>query len=225
MSVYAEEQARGKYFFTFLLVQYLIGISRLYRKSSLVVVLTRLYLAKSLGSIYLDGVDITSCGLKVLRRSISIIPQSPLIMPGSIRFNLDPFTSSDDSVLYDVLRKVNLSISLHDDADQLSLGERQLLSIARILLRTPEQRRIVLLDEPTASIDPTTDAKIQAVMRTELKESTTITIAHRINTIISCDKILVMSNGRVAEFGPPGKLLENNNGIFSEMVRESQASS
>ena len=204
-------------------------------KSSLVVALTRLYATK--GTVLIDGVDVSTIGLARLRKAIAVIPQDPLIMPGSVRFNLDPFNEHSDAEIFEALRKVGLPTSLisrertlsdvsveesgqgENGGFQLSLGERQLLSIARVFLR--DKLRIVLLDEPTSSIDPTSDAKIQKIMNEEMRMCTTLTIAHRINTIIRSDKILVMDKGVVAEFGAPGELLANPDGIFTSMVKES----
>ena len=204
-------------------------------KSRLVVALTRLYAPK--GTVLIDGVDVSTIGLARLRKAIAVIPQDPLIMPGSVRFNLDPFNEHSDAEIFEALRKVGLPTSLisrertlsdvsveesgqgENGGFQLSLGERQLLSIARVFLR--DKLRIVLLDEPTSSIDPTSDAKIQKIMNEEMRMCTTLTIAHRINTIIRSDKILVMDKGVVAEFGAPGELLANPDGIFTSMVKES----
>ncbi|OQR87169.1 ATP-binding Cassette (ABC) Superfamily [Thraustotheca clavata] len=190
-------------------------------KSSLVVAFMRLVEISS-GRILLDGIDIGTIGLHDLREKISIIPQDPVLFSGTIRSNLDPFNRYDDNALWTAVKRAHLTNSvdsLDDKVDErgqnFSVGERQLICIARALLK---KSRVILMDEATASIDPATDRLIQQSIREEFVNCTTLTIAHRINTILDCDRILVMDKGSVAEFDAPSELLKNANGLFKNLV-------
>ena len=167
-------------------------------------------------------------GLQMLRKKIAIIPQKSLILEGTVRHNLDPFSKYDDSELKSVLVEVNLCktvraaekfmrISLGPNSSSLSSGEQQLLSIARALLK--KDARIVIMDEPTANIDMRTDEVVQKVIRKAFCNSTVITIAHRLNTIIDFDKIIVMDKGNVVEVGRPLQLLDDTKGFLHHMVK------
>ncbi len=183
-------------------------------KSSLLVLLFRLCEAAG-GKILVDGVDIAKVGLITLRERMAIIPQHPLLLQGTVQHNLDPFDQFQREHLEDVLRRVGLvrdKDNKSGDAgevlrrqvlagDGLSAGEQQLLSFARALLRIEHgQVRLVIMDEPTANIDMATDDGVQRLVRSALKNLTVITIAHRLNTVIDFDKILVMDDGQVAEY-------------------------
>ncbi|CAH0481730.1 unnamed protein product [Peronospora belbahrii] len=190
-------------------------------KSSLIVGLMRL-VELDAGFITIDDVDISKIGLHDLRANIAIIPQDPVLFSGTVRSNLDPFNQfADDQIWTSVKRALlqNAVTSLDDTVDEngsnFSVGERQLLSIARALLK---RSRVILMDEATASIDPETDRHIQQSIRDEFRECTTLTIAHRINTILDSDRILVMEKGAVAEFGSPIELQRIPDGIFKSLV-------
>ncbi|OQR85424.1 ATP-binding Cassette (ABC) Superfamily [Achlya hypogyna] len=190
-------------------------------KSSLVVALMRI-VEPSGGRVLLDGVDTATIGLHDLRDQISIIPQDPVLFSGTIRSNLDPFERYDDAALWTAVKRAHLSsavAALDDKVDErgqnFSVGERQLICIARALLK---KSKVILMDEATASIDPTTDRLIQQSIREEFAECTTLTIAHRINTILDCDRILVMDKGAAAEFDAPAELLKNPSGLFTNLV-------
>eukprot|EP00755_Sulcionema_specki_P007834 Sspe_Gene.39295::Locus_18952_Transcript_1_2_Confidence_0.833_Length_4456::g.39295::m.39295 len=188
-------------------------------KSSLLVLLFRLVEANK-GKVLLDGVDISTVGLQTLRQSMTVIPQEPLLMPGTVRYNLDPTGRLEDHVLHDMLTIVGLPADILDKelksgGGSISAGERQLLSLARALLR---DSRVVVMDEPTSNIDPTSDMQIQRVVRSEFSHSTVVTIAHRIGTVIDSDKIVVMDSGSVAQCGPPMELVREE-GKFLEMVQ------
>ena len=154
-------------------------------KSTIVLALMRLVEPAS-GCIFIDGKDICKMGLFDLRSRLSVIPQDPVLFSGTLRHNLDPFSSYSDAAVWQSLDEVQLKGEF-DDLDSLieeggvnlSVGERQLVGIARVILR---RSQVIIMDEATASIDVTTDALIQEAMRTSFKESTTIVIAHRINT-------------------------------------------
>ena len=196
-------------------------------KSTLMVALFRLVDACN-GKILIDGVDISNIGLQNLRKKIAIIPQRSLMLEGTIKHNLDPFEKYDDDALQNVLVDVNLCknkrgaekmlrLSIGPNSSSLSAGEQQLLSIARALLK--KDIRIVIMDEPTANIDMRTDEMVQEVIRKAFDKSTVITIAHRLNTIIDFDKIVVMDRGKVVEIGTPVKLLDDTNGFLHHMVK------
>ncbi|EEY62025.1 ATP-binding Cassette (ABC) Superfamily [Phytophthora infestans T30-4] len=190
-------------------------------KSSLIVGLMRL-VELDAGSITIDGVDISKIGLHDLRSNIAIIPQDPVLFSGTVRSNLDPFDQFSDDQIWTSVKRASLQkaiTSLDDVVDEkgsnFSVGERQLLSIARALLK---RSKVILMDEATASIDPETDRQIQQSIREEFRDCTTLTIAHRINTILDSDRILVMEKGSVAEFGSPAELQRKPDGIFKSLV-------
>ncbi|XP_076648328.1 ATP-binding cassette sub-family C member 4 [Halictus rubicundus] len=190
-------------------------------KSSLISVLFRLFPEGLQGKIEIDGIDVNTLGLHELRSKMSIIPQQPFLFSNSVRNNLDPFNSYDDAKLWDSLHQVELSHLFLDhkiehSGSNLSIGQRQLICLARAVLKN---NRILVLDEATANIDNETDSLIQKTIRTRFADCTVITVAHRLNTIIDCDRIIVMDAGRIEEFGSAHELLRNNpNGIFSQMV-------
>ncbi|RQM25345.1 hypothetical protein B5M09_011194 [Aphanomyces astaci] len=190
-------------------------------KSSLVVALMRLVELDG-GVITLDDVDISTIGLHDLRDKVSIIPQDPVLFSGTIRSNLDPFDRCGDDAIWTAIKRANLhqAVTALDDkvgerGQNFSVGERQLICIARALLK---KSQVILMDEATASIDANTDLLIQESIRDSFKDCTCLTIAHRINTILDSDRILVMDKGSAAEFDTPAQLLKNPNGIFNNLV-------
>jgi len=180
------------------------------------------------GWIEIDGVDIRSIGLGTLRSNLTIIPQDPVLFSGTLRHNLDPFGEKSDMDLWRALELAHLSeyvrtltqgldYSVSEGGGNLSVGQRQLVCLARALLR---KTRILVLDEATAAIDLETDDCIQATIRKEFSENTIITIAHRINTIMDSDKIVLLSDGRIVEEGSPNSLMRTPGSKFAEMARE-----
>ncbi|KYQ56410.1 Multidrug resistance-associated protein 4, partial [Trachymyrmex zeteki] len=192
-------------------------------KSSLISALFRLFNEDLEGEIKIDGRDTSMVGLSELRCKISIIPQESVLFSESLRYNLDPFNQYDDMKLWEVLRQVELNdVALDHDifsgGHNFSVGQRQLICLARAILRN---NRLLVLDEATANIDSHTDALIQDTIRSSFKECTVITIAHRLNTIIDSNRIIVMENGSIVEFGCPYELLHDKpNGYFSQMVEK-----
>jgi len=180
--------------------------------------------------VLIDGVDTLRIGLRELRSSLGIIPQNPVLFSGTIRSNMDPFQKFGDQQIWAALEQCGLKNSVEgmpgelnavvaEYGSNLSAGMRQMLVMGRALLK---QCRILLLDEATSSVDFETDKEIQRTLREAFKNTTVLTIAHRINTIMDSDKILVMKDGKVAEFAAPEELLKDDNSIFSEIVRHAQ---
>ncbi|CAK7350711.1 unnamed protein product [Dovyalis caffra] len=179
------------------------------------------------GEITIDGCDIAKFGLTDLRKVLSIIPQSPVLFSGTVRFNLDPFSEHNDADLWEALERAHLKDAIRKNSfgldaevleggENFSVGQRQLLSLARALLR---RSKILVLDEATASVDVTTDALIQKTIIEEFRSCIMLIIAHRLNTIIDCDRILVLEAGQVLEHGTPEELLQNEGSAFSRMVQ------
>ncbi|XP_036431516.1 multidrug resistance-associated protein 5 [Colossoma macropomum] len=194
-------------------------------KSSLGVALFRL-VELSGGSIIIDGVNIAHVGLEALRSKLSVIPQEPVLFIGTVRSNLDPWGQYTDAQVWEALEKTHikdmvsqLPHSLHsevtENGENFSVGERQLLCVARALLR---HSKILLLDEATASIDTETDRLLQETIRSSFKGCTTLVIAHRLNTVLSCDRVLVLDQGQILEFDSPSNLLANEGSRLSAML-------
>ncbi|KAJ7807314.1 hypothetical protein B0H14DRAFT_3483418 [Mycena olivaceomarginata] len=200
-------------------------------KSSLTLSLLRCILTD--GTVYYDGLPTHSINLDALRSNITIIPQVPELLVGSLRSNLDMFGQFDDLTLNNALRSAGLS-SLQADMDEgkltldseisaggtnLSVGQRQIIALARAIVRGS---KLMILDEATSAIDYKTDTVIQSSLRTELPSDTTcLIVAHRLQTIMDADKIMVLDAGRIAEFGSPKVLLENKHGLLRALVDES----
>ncbi|XP_022623376.1 multidrug resistance-associated protein 7 isoform X2 [Seriola dumerili] len=177
------------------------------------------------GQILLDGLDISTVGLGQLRSRLAIIPQDPFLFSGTIRENLDPCSRHPDQQLLDVLDQCHLSAVVNRmgglDAEVgergkfFSVGQRQLLCLARALLT---QAKVLCIDEATASVDQKTDKLLQQTIRETFQDKTVLTIAHRINTIMDCDRVLVMQGGKVAEFDTPAALRQSDRSVFHRLV-------
>lgn len=197
-------------------------------KSSILNALFRI-VELSEGQIYVDDINAADIGLSDLRSVLGIIPQDPVLFQGTVRSNLDPtLTRYSDTELWEALEKANLKeavsrapgkldSSVAEGGENWSVGQRQLFCLARAMLKKP---RICILDEATANVDFESDAVIQKALRVAFKQSTIITIAHRVNTIIDYDRVLVLGKGRILEFDQPSELLKNEKGFFYSMVRE-----
>ena len=180
------------------------------------------------GTIYIDDEDITKLGLDILRKNLTIIPQDPCLMEGSLKYNIDPFNIKEDAEIVSILKKIGFEYTEPDDkildrkieqnGSNLSVGEKQLICIARAIIR---KTKIVIMDEATANIDMSTEEKIQKALQYVLNDSTVITVAHRIKTIIEYDKILVLDNGNIIEFDTPQNLLKNEKSLFFELYSKS----
>ena len=200
-------------------------------KSSLMVALFRIQELAS-GQIFIDGIDCSSVPLQLLRSKLGIIPQDPVMFSASVRFNLDPFNEHTDMEVWDALRSVNmdqhvsslpgkLEEMVAEGGDNFSVGQRQLICIARALLRRP---RILVLDEATASVDKDTDVLVQAMVRERFEGATVLTIAHRLHTIIDYDKIMVLDSGHLVEMDQPSVLLGKDRGTFKALWKRHQSS-
>lgn len=181
------------------------------------------------GNILIDDVDLKSLGLHTFRQKISIISQDPTLFSGTLRLNIDPFLERTDAELWQVLEQVELKsvvsaspagLDTHiaDAGSNFSIGQRQLICMARAMLRN---NKIMVLDEATANVDTNTDELIQKTIRKIFKHCTVLTIAHRINTILDYDRIIVMHNGKIVENDTPTNLMHVSNGYFKQLVYES----
>ena len=182
------------------------------------------------GQIMIDGVDISSINVRSARVALAVISQNPFLFNGTLRDNLDPESVYSDEEVWYVLKEVRLINLLQErnlTCDQLhlpvtgngnnfSVGERQLLCLARVLLR---DAKIVILDEATASVDFNTDQILQHVIRSELQGRTVLTIAHRVETVLDYDRILVIDGGKVVEFDTPQSLLKEASSCFAKIVQ------
>ncbi|CBN77890.1 multidrug resistance-associated protein-like protein [Ectocarpus siliculosus] len=187
-------------------------------KSSLIAALFRLVeYDRERGGIEIDGVDISKVGLHDLRPRMSVVPQTPFLFSGSMRLNLDPFGKQSDAHMWASLEAVQmktyvqslaggLDAPVAEGGGNLSVGQRQLLCLARAVL---QRSQILVMDEATANIDQHTDSLIQDVVRTSFKGKTVIMVAHRLNTVIDCDQVVVLSEGSVVEAGHPHVLLRD----------------
>ena len=198
-------------------------------KTTLSLCLFRILEADS-GRILIDDIDISKIDLFSLRENISIIPQEPTLIKGSLKYNIDPYHNYTDEEISTLISEIgfenfmsdkNLDYKIEENGSNLSVGERQLVCIVRALLK---QNRIIVMDEATSSIDFKTENIIQNAIAKLMNNCTIITIAHRIKTIIDYDKILVMSNGEIVEFDTPQNLL-NKKGLFYNLYKESINSS
>lgn len=194
-------------------------------KSSITLSLFRVVEPAS-GKIVIDGQDVSLIGLHDLRSKLTIIPQDPVLFSGTLRTNLDPFDQKTDDQLWKCLESAHLKTfvsgldnrldyKVSEGGENLSVGQRQLICLARALLR---KTKVLVLDEATAAVDLETDSLIQSTIRTQFADCTILTIAHRLQTILDSDRVIVLDAGRVVEFDSPDKLLQNSNSIFHSLA-------
>ena len=197
-------------------------------KSTVILGLFRLVeLAK--GEIIINGMNIKKIPLKELRRNLGIVPQEPKIFSGTLKFNLDPMNNYTDYEINNAINEIGLfklmeengrdisqklDLKLKENGGNLSLGEKQLICLGRIFLR---KNKIVIMDEATSNIDNKTDIIIQNAVDKIFKNSTLITIAHKIPDLNKYDKIMILDDGYLIEYDTPNNLLKNNNGIFKQL--------
>ena len=195
-------------------------------KSSLILTLFRLLNITS-GTILIDNLDISNLPREIVRTRITTIPQDPVFLPGTVRFNLSPTVTTTDSLILAVLTRVGLCsiIEIHgglqaDVADlPLSHGQKQLLCLARAML---SHSSVLVIDEASSSVDVETDKLIQDILRTEFKSQTVLAVAHRVQTIADFDRVVVLERGRVVEFGDPRDLLARDRGAFRGLYEQQQ---
>ncbi|KAK1417853.1 hypothetical protein QVD17_26987 [Tagetes erecta] len=196
-------------------------------KSTLIQTLFRIIEPAS-GEILIDGINISSIGLHDLRSRLSIIPQDPTMFNGTIRSNMDPLEDYTDDQIWEALDKCQigdevrnkegkLDATVTENGENWSVGQRQLICLGRVLLK---KSKILVLDEATASVDTSTDNMIQKTLRQHFSNSTVITIAHRITSVVKSDMVLVLNNGLVEEYDSPTILLEDKSSSFSQLVSE-----
>ena len=181
------------------------------------------------GKILIDDVDISYIGLDLLRKSLTLIPQDPFLLKGTLKYNIDPFNETQNEEIIQTLKRIGFEYTESDDkimdklieqgGSNLSVGQKQLICIARAIIR---KRKIVVMDEATANIDMNTEKIIQKALDLLLKNCTIITVAHRIKTIENYDKILVLDEGKVKEFDTPNNLLKDRTSLFYELYTKSQ---
>ncbi|KAF9900251.1 Canalicular multispecific organic anion transporter 2 [Linnemannia zychae] len=193
------------------------------------------------GSIEIDGIDISTLGLRDLRQHLAIIPQDPTLFAGTLRQNLDPFTEHSDAELWQALDRAHLKehissttssspsppgggtqgqgldYEVSQNGENFSVGQRALICLARALLR---KTKVLILDEATAAVDVETDDLIQKTIRKEFADRTILTIAHRIKTVMDSDKILVLEKGSVKEFEAPKVLLKQKESLFYSLAQQ-----
>ena len=197
-------------------------------KSSLVAAFMRM--PEPRGCITIDGIDANKLNLQAWRKSVSVIPQNPILFSGTLRRNIDPTERFLDTEIWKVLEDVHLRAAIERLGSELyhemveggknfSVGERQLICLARALL---QGNKIIIMDEATANVDFKTDHMIQETIRDTFKNSTVLTIAHRVSTIMDCDRVLVLHDGRVVEMDEPAVLLANEDSLFTQLTRQSQ---
>jgi ATP-binding cassette subfamily C (CFTR/MRP) protein 4 len=177
------------------------------------------------GKILIDGIDINTISLNDLRSILNIIPQSPVLFSNTLRYNLDPFSHYTDEQLWDALEAVQLKTKINNLKDKLniqiaeygsnfSVGECQLMCVARAILK---QSKILLIDEATAHVDTKTDELIQQILREKFTNQTILTIAHRLNTVMDSDKIVIMNDGIIAEYETPRELFTEKNELLTNI--------
>ncbi|XP_004491490.1 ABC transporter C family member 3-like [Cicer arietinum] len=196
-------------------------------KSTLIQTLFRL-VEPTAGEVIIDGINISTIGLHDLRSRLSIIPQDPTMFEGTVRSNLDPLEEYTDEQIWEALDKCQLGdevrkkegkldSAVSENGDNWSMGQRQLVCLGRVLLK---KSKILVLDEATASVDTATDNLIQQTLKQHFSDSTVITIAHRITSVLDSDMVLLLSQGRIEEYDSPTTLLEDKSSSFAKLVAE-----
>uniref|UniRef100_A0A7S4VM41 ABC transporter domain-containing protein n=1 Tax=Alexandrium monilatum TaxID=311494 RepID=A0A7S4VM41_9DINO len=194
-------------------------------KSTLLLSLLRILEPRD-GRILINGVDTQQIGLQTLRQSVGLVPQDPVLLQTSVRENLDPFWVYNDEEIWKGLSMVQLADTVRNmefgvwtplttDGNTMSYGQRQLLNLCRMVIRQPS---LILLDEATSALDPATQELVQKTIESFFPRSTIIVIAHRLETVLGFDQIIVMEQGSIAEKGSPSDLAEVKGGLFAKML-------
>ncbi|XP_008792063.2 ABC transporter C family member 3-like isoform X4 [Phoenix dactylifera] len=196
-------------------------------KSTLIQTLFRI-IDPTVGQIFIDGINISTIGLHDLRSRLSIIPQDPTMFEGTVRSNLDPLEEYTDEQIWEALdccqlgeevrkKELKLDSAVTENGENWSVGQRQLVCLGRVILK---KSKVLVLDEATASVDTATDSLIQKTLRQQFSESTVVTIAHRITSVLDSDFVLLLDNGVIVEHDTPTRLLENKSSLFANLVSE-----
>ncbi|KAI0529340.1 hypothetical protein KFK09_001887 [Dendrobium nobile] len=196
-------------------------------KSTLIQTLFRI-IDPTVGEIVIDGINISTIGLHDLRSKLSIIPQDPTMFEGTVRSNLDPLEEYTDEQIWEALdccqlgdevrkKEKKLDSIVTENGENWSVGQRQLVCLGRVILK---RSKVLVLDEATASVDTATDNLIQKTLRQQFCDSTVITIAHRITSVLDSDMVLLLDNGFIVEHNTPLSLLENKTSMFAKLVAE-----
>jgi len=195
-------------------------------KTTLAKLLFRLIEAEE-GSITIDGLDIALISLSDLRSGLTMIPQDPVLFSGPLRYSLDPADRYSEDELWNALDTVGmkkfvegeggLQMEIYNSGENLSAGQRQLVCMARALLEKP---RVLVMDESTSNMDNETDKCIQSMIKEKFFDCTVLTIAHRIDTILYCDRVLVLDEGVVAEYDSPAVLSKKPGSLFASLLSE-----
>ena len=192
-------------------------------KSSLIAALMRL--AETRGEILIDGLNINDFNTSSTRQCLSVISQTPTLINGTVRLNIDPLGEHTDAEIWNALHRTKMSSAvknmrkaldseLSQDNSNFSIGEKQLLNLARVLL---QNNKIVIFDEATGKIDGNTDKEIQRIISEDLQECTIITISHRLDTILDCDRVIVLDQGEIKEFDNVSVLLNKTGGLLKQL--------
>jgi ABC-type multidrug transport system fused ATPase/permease subunit len=203
-------------------------------KSSLLLTLFRIVEIEAGGKIEIDGVDIRSVSMETLRESLAIIPQDPVLFTGTLAMNLDATGKATSEEMWTALEAASpelaqqfrttggLESEISEGGGNLSQGQRQLICLARAMIR---KTKILVLDEATSSVDPQTDQQVQDIIRKQFvgKGVSVITVAHRLDTVLGYDKIAVLGDGNLLEYGTPSDLLKIQNGELRTLVEADQA--
>lgn len=189
-------------------------------KSSIISVLLRLYEIEE-GKVLIDNVDTKTMSVEYLRRNIAVIPQDPVLFSTTIRENIDPNNIFTDAEIWHALNQVQMKHfqSLDEKCwENFSIGEKQLICLARALV---SRKNIIVFDEATSNLNDKTDILLQNVINDGFNNSTVIIIAHKLKSVMNCDKVMVIDDGRIIEFDDPKELLKMENSIFQMMAKES----
>ncbi|CAH0547421.1 unnamed protein product [Brassicogethes aeneus] len=191
-------------------------------KSSLISVLFKLYDVK--GKVLISNTDIKTIPLEILRQNIAIVPQNPVLFSGSVKNNIDPLNEYNDETIWSVLEKFKVKHLIEDlhtplvgNGKNLTIGQKQLICLARAAMR---QSKILVIDEVTANMDEKTEKELVNAINNHFADKTVISIAHRLNTILHCEKIIVLDKGEVVEVGAPSQLIQNIDGYFYKLVKK-----
>ena len=199
-------------------------------KSSLIAALMRL--AETRGEILIDGLNIKDFNTPSTRKCVSVISQIPTLINGTVRLNIDPLGEHTDAEIWNALHRTKMSSAvknmpkaldseLSQDNSNFSIGEKQLLNLARVLL---QNNKIVIFDEATGKIDGNTDKEIQRIISDDLKECTIIAISHRLDTIFDCDRVMVLDQGEIKEFDNVSVLLNKTGGLLKQLKERERRS-